>query len=50
MPSASMKVLLPTPGHAGDADAEGAAGVRQQGVQELCGQIGVGLEARSRPA
>jgi hypothetical protein len=34
-PSASMKVDLPAPGHAGDADADRLAGARQQRVEHL---------------
>ena len=39
VPSASMNVLLPTPGGAGDPDADGLAGVRHERVEHLLAQL-----------
>ena len=54
LPRASTNVDLPGPGHAGDADAVGAAGLRQQPGQQLLGRLLVvaprRLDERDGPA
>ena len=44
MPSASMKVLLPGAGHAGDADAQRIAGLGEDALQDLRGQLAVAFQ------